>query len=99
MKTKVDYFKKLIKTFEELKRDFPDVDFSKHYSLATDCGNFNLSDKELYHALQRHRNEMDMNTLSNEDLERIIADTDELFREVDPDEEDDDWQEKEEDNN
>jgi hypothetical protein len=91
MKNQVDYFKKCIKILEELKTDYPDMDISQHYSLATDCGNF-LSDKELFLALQRHRGELDMNTLSNDDADKVIAETDELFREVDP--EDEEWEEE-----
>jgi hypothetical protein len=93
MRNQVDYFEKCMKILKELKQDYPDVDISKHYSLATDCGNF-LTDKELYQALQRHQGEMEMNTLSNDDTEKVIAETDELFREVDPEDEDT-WQEDE----
>lgn len=93
-KNQVDYFEKCIKILKDLKRDYPDVEISKHYSLATDCGNF-LSDKELYQALQRHKGEMEMNTLSNEDVEEVIAQTEDLFQEGEP--EDEDWQEEDED--
>lgn len=94
MKNHVDYSEKVIKILRDLKRDFPDVEISKHYSLATDCNNFDLSDKELFQALQRHKMEMDMNTLSNEDMEKVISDTEELFREVEPEDEDS-WQREE----
>jgi hypothetical protein len=67
------------------------VDISKHYSLATDCGSFSLSDKELFVALQKHKNELDMNTLSDKDLEKVIDETDELFTEVEPDDVEDEW--------
>lgn len=85
-----DYFDKVLKLFRDLKRDHPDVEISKHYALATDCGSFSLTDKELYLALQKHKAELDMNTLSNKDLERVIADTNELFQEIEP-EDQDDW--------
>lgn len=93
MANHVDYFKKCIKILEDLKKDYPDMEISQHYSLATDCGN--ASDKELYHALQKHKGELEMNTLSNQDLERVLSETDELFREIEPDDEnpDDDWRE------
>jgi len=93
MKHQVDYFEKCIKILKELKNDYPDMDISQHYSLATDCGNF-FSDKELFLALQRHRGELDMNTLSNDDADKVIAETDELFREVDS--EDEEWEEEQE---
>jgi len=81
-----DYFEKCIKILKDLKRDYPDMHISQHYSLATDCGNF-LNEKELFYALQKHKGELDMNTLSNQDTEKIIAETQELFTEVDSEEE------------
>lgn len=90
-----DYFEKCIKILKELKRDYPDVEISKHYSLATDCGDF-LSDKELYHALQKHRGELEINILSINDAEKVIAETEELFKEVES--EDENWEEELEDN-
>lgn len=95
MKGQVDYFEKCIKILKELKKDHPDVDISKHYSLATDGEAFNLTDKELFLALQRHQSELDMNTLSDRDLQKVIDDTESLFEEVDEDsyldEEDPSW--------
>lgn len=53
--------------------------------LATDA-NINFSDKELFHALQQHKSELDMNTLSDKDLQKVIDETEELFTDVDYDE-------------
>jgi len=64
------------------------VEISKHYLLATDNSTFPLTDKELYYALGKHKAELDMNTLSSQDLEKVISETEELFKEV---ESDDDW--------
>lgn len=75
----------MIKVLKDLKKEHPDVDISKHYSLATDCGSFTLSDKELFQALQKHKNELDMNTLPDKDLEKVIEETEDLFKEVDED--------------
>lgn len=86
MKNQVDYFEKVIKIMRELKKDHLDVDISKHYSLATDCS-FSLSDKELFKALQKHKSELDMNTLSDKDMEKVINETNELFTETDYDRE------------
>jgi hypothetical protein len=85
MKNQV-YFEKIIKILKELKKDHPDVDVSKHYSLATDDSNFTLSDKELFYALQKHKAELDMNTLSDKDFDKVIAETEELFKESEYDE-------------
>jgi len=64
------------------------VEISKHYLLATDGSTFPLTDKELYYALGKHKSELDMNTLSTEDMEKVISETEELFKEV---EEEDEW--------
>jgi hypothetical protein len=98
MKNQVDYFERVIKIFKELKEDHPDVDITKHLMLATDA-NINFSDKELYHALQRHKNELDMNTLSDRDLEKVISETEELFQETEVEDEeiDDPWNREDED--
>lgn len=94
MRNQVDYFERVIKILKDLKKEYPDIDVSKHYSLATDCGSFSLTDKELFHALQKHKTELDMNTVSDKDLEKVISDTDELFKEVEV--EDEDWTEEDE---
>lgn len=100
MKNQVDYFERMIKILRELKADHPDVDITQHLMLATD-GNINLSDKELFHLLQKHKGELDMNTLSDRDLDRVIEETDDLFKEVevsyDPLEDSDPWLREEED--
>lgn len=94
MKNQTDYFEKVIRIFKELKKDHPDVDISKHYTLATDSGAFSMTDKELFYALQKHKSELDMNTLSDKDLQRVIEDTEDLFKEI---ETDDQWLDEEED--
>ena len=87
MKNQVDYFERVIKILRDLKKEHPDVEIAKHCALATDS-NFNFSDKELYKALQKHKSELEMNTLSDKDLQRVIDETEELFTEV---EDDTDW--------
>ena len=67
------------------------MEISKHYLLATDNSSFPLTDKELYYALGKHKSELDINTLSTEDMEKVISETEELFKEV---EEDDEWTEE-----
>ena len=81
MKNKVDYFEKVIKVLKDLKKDYPDVDTSKHINLATEeyNGCF-LSDKELYTALKKYESELAMNTVSDKDLVQVLWDTDEIFK-------------------
>lgn len=83
MKNQMDYFDKIQKIFKDLKKDHPDVELSKHYLLATDGGGYPMTDKELYDALVKHQSELDMNTLSDKDLQKVIDETGELFEEVD----------------
>lgn len=87
MKNQVDYFERVLIIMRELKEDHPNIEISKHYALATDSSNFNITDKELFLALQRHKGELDMNTLSDRDLERVIEETEDLFTEIDPEDE------------
>lgn len=83
MKNQNHYFDKIIKVLKELKKDNPDVELSKHLSLATSEYDsiFSLSDKELFTVLQKHQSELSMNTLSTKDLEKIISDTENFFKE------------------
>lgn len=84
-KNQVGYFEKIIKTLRELKEDYPQVEVSKHYSLATsEHGGF-PSDKDLYLALKNYQAEMSINTVSDKDLDKVIEDTDDLFSEIEPD--------------
>lgn len=93
MKNQVDYFERCIRILKELKEDHPDIELSKHYYLAVDGQWYAMSDKDLYEALQTYKSELDMNTLSDKDLQRVIEDTEELFQEIDLDDDnpDDDW--------
>lgn len=83
MKNQMDYFNKIQKIFTDLKKDHPDVELSKHYLLATDSSSYPITDKELCDALEKYKSELDMNTLSDKDLQKVIDETDELFEEVD----------------
>ena len=85
MKNQVDFFEKVVKVLRELKTDYPHIEISKHYILATDSANFSLSDKELYQALIKHKSELDMNTVSDREMEKVINDTGDLFSDVEED--------------
>jgi pantothenate kinase len=85
MRNQIDYFDRVIKVLKELKKDHPDVEVSKHYILATDGSSFSLSDRELYHAFKKHQNELEINTLSTQEMEKVIAETEVLFSETDYD--------------
>lgn len=83
----MDYFDKVLKTFRDLKKDHPDIELSKHYMLATDNNSYPMTDKELYDALIKHQSELEINTLSDKDLLKVIDETDELFTEGEWDDE------------
>lgn len=85
MKNQMYYFEKVLKTFRDLKKDHPDIELSKHYMLATDNSNYPITDKELHYALVKHKSELDMNTLSDKDLQKVIDETEDLFTEIDSD--------------
>ncbi len=87
-KNQTGYFEKIIKILRELKEDHPQVEVSKHYCLATsEHGGF-PTDKELFLALQKHQSELNINTLSDKDFDKVIEDTNDLFSEVEADDED-----------
>lgn len=48
------------------------MEITRHYLLATDNNTFPITDKELYECLQKYKSELDLNTLSEEDLKKII---------------------------
>lgn len=79
------YFQKVLEILKDLKKDHPNCEISTHFILATDSESYPISDKELYQALVKHKSELDMNTLSDEDMQKVIEETDDLFTEVDPD--------------
>lgn len=74
------YFNKVLKLFKELKEEYPHIEISRHYCLATSDSNGNfLSDKDLYELLQQHKTELDINTLSDESLDTVIRNGENLF--------------------
>ena len=88
MKNQPDYFDKIIKVLKDLKKDHPNCEFSTHYILATGSDGWPITDGELYRSFIKYKSELDMNTLSDEDMEKVIKETDDLFREVDLEDED-----------
>jgi len=63
-----------------LKKEHPYLEISEHLILATDNSVNGLTDKELYTNLQKYKTELDINTVSYIDLEKIIDETEELFK-------------------
>lgn len=84
MRNQHDYFDRVIKVLKELKKDHPLAEISTHFILATDSDKYPITDKELYNALMKHKAELDMNTLPDSELEKVIEETDDLFTEVEP---------------
>lgn len=85
-----NYFEKTIQVLKDLKEKY-NLDMAKHISLATsDYGDiFTMSDKELFKALEKHKSELDiLNNIPENDIDLIILETEELFKEVDSEDED-----------
>lgn len=62
------------------------LQITEHCLLATDNNFFGLTDKELYQALDKYSSDLDSNPFTV-DMDHIIMETEDLFREVEPDEE------------
>lgn len=74
MTRKVDYFRQVIKTLEELHKQFPKHNLGKHLATAFDGHNiWALSDKELLQCLKDYISELEFDVPHKEDdVEDII---------------------------
>ena len=88
---KADFYNRTLESFTQLKKDYPGSTLGRHIELA--FGDYNnlmsITDKELSEALIKYTAELELNTLSDNDLDKIIKDGEELFNvnEDDSDEE------------
>lgn len=93
-KTQSSYFDKIVKILKEIKRDDPSTDISRHLFMAiTEYPEnlFYLEDKGLYELLREYQTELEMNTLSTEDLVEIIE-NDDIYNVLDDEEYEDEDQ-------
>ena len=87
---KADFYNRTLESFTQLKRDYPGSTLGRHIELAFgDYSNLmSITDKELSEALDKYMSELEFNTLSDNDLDQIIKDGEEMF-DVNQDDSDD----------
>ena len=83
----INYFEKIVKILKELKKDYPTSTLGKHIALAMyDYQDvFSVTDREFSFALEKYQAELEINTVSDKEIEDIERTTEELFKEVDRD--------------
>lgn len=71
---KTNYYKRVLKVLEELKKSHPKYNIGKHLSTALDGHDmWSVSDKDFLIALNEYKNELDIDVEhSDNDLEEII---------------------------
>lgn len=86
----IDHYDNIVKSLKQLKKDYPTSNMGKHLEIAFSdyCSLFSVSDKELSYALDKYIAELDMNTVSDDDMEIVLRDTEILFSEIETEDED-----------
>lgn len=92
--SKLNHHGEIIKCLQELHRSYPSQNLGRHLSMAlSDYGDsWAMSDKELLFAIQKYAAELDMNTVDDSEIQKIIKDGMDLK----PLEEDDEYGNEEE---
>lgn len=79
----VDYHQKLIRLLQEIHKEYPHTDIIRHIHLATLEENLlNLEDKEMCTILTKYKEEISFDNLTEEDMNKLVLDTESLFKEV-----------------
>ena len=86
MGKKVTHFGQIIHLLQELKKEHPGYHLGQHLSTALgDYGDlWGMTDKEMLFALEKYKAELEFNTVSDEEVDRIMKDAqnlDKLFQE------------------
>lgn len=86
---KANYFNKVINILKELKTKYPSYEVGRHISSATSDYKdiWDLSDKELYFALQKYELKELVNDPMREDVSKILEEGMDLDHILDEDEE------------
>ncbi len=86
-----DYLERIIKLLKSFKKDYPDFDISQIISMSTDCKNFCMTNKELYNSIEEYKDilDTDVTSLGRKDILEILEETEDLFQEIEPEDEDD----------
>ena len=71
---KPNHYNQVINVLQELHKSYPTYCIGRHISTAVaDYGDvWGLTDKEFLFALQKYQSELDINTLPEEDIDKIV---------------------------
>ena len=83
------YFEKAQKILKDLKKNYPELSTARHITLAfSDYPDmFAISEKEFCFALEKYSAELELDIVPNESIETIIASTEDLFTEIEVEDE------------
>jgi len=74
MRKKKTNYSEVLEILEELKDSYPTTPISQHiYGALVEYGNFwGISDKEVAFALKKYKSEMELNIVSDKEVEKIV---------------------------
>jgi hypothetical protein len=74
MKVKKSEYTKILDALEELKLDYPGHTLGQHLSIAlADYGDmWNITDREFLFAIEKYATELELNIVSDADVDRIV---------------------------
>ncbi len=74
--SKSNYHADILKVFKELHTQYPSQNIGRHISMAfADYGDiWGISDKEFLFGLEKYKSELDMNTVPDSDIQKILDD-------------------------
>lgn len=83
-------YNQAIQILQDLKKEYPNYSLGQHLSTALgDYGDiWGITDKELVFALEKYKTEMEMNIVSDAEVDRIVKDAqnlDKLFQDEEED--------------
>lgn len=80
MGKKATHFSQIIHLLQELKKEYPGYHLGQHLSSALgDYGDlWGVADKELLFALEKYKTELEFNVVSDEEVDKIMKDAQNL---------------------
>lgn len=80
MAKKVTDYYQILKVLEQLKREYPTHNLGQHISTALgDYGDpWNVTDKEMLFALEKYKTELEFNIVSDQEVDKIVKDAQDL---------------------
>jgi hypothetical protein len=76
MKTKIDYYPKILEKLKGLHKSYPDYEMSKHLATATaDYDDiWGLSDRQIYDLLEKYEFDLANDLAPSSDVDKIVKD-------------------------